>query len=321
MNDDLITLIEDDDGDAPLGPPWKVLVVDDEQEVHSITRVALSDFEFAGCGLELLHAHSGAEAAAIVDRTPDIAVMLVDVVMETDHAGLDFVRHVREVAQLRFPRIILRTGQPGQAPERQVITEYDINDYKQKTELTQQKMFTVMHTSIASYRDLMALNNSRHGLRKVIEASAQLFELQSMERFAQGVLEQLAALLYLHNEALVLRAEGLAAEKQNGDMEILAGTGRFAEYSGRNAREVLPEPLFALLAHTAENGGWVHGDSYFTAMYRTAEGVRNILYIASGSQIGTPDRELIELYCRCVGRAHDNLRRVLAALGDQGLPG
>ena len=138
MNDDLITLIEDDDGDAPLGPPWKVLVVDDEQEVHNITRVALSDFEFAGCGLELLHAHSGAEAAAIVDRTPDIAVMLVDVVMETDHAGLDFVRHVREVAQLRFPRIILRTGQPGQAPERQVITEYDINDYKQKTELTQQ---------------------------------------------------------------------------------------------------------------------------------------------------------------------------------------
>ncbi len=310
MNDDALNLIDDETPDKPKLPPWKVLIVDDESEVHTITTVALSDFQFAQRSLEFLHAYSGSEAEQIVADNPDIAIMLVDVVMENDHAGLDFVRYVRETAQLKFPRIILRTGQPGQAPERKVITEYDINDYKQKTELTQEKMFSVMHTSLSSFRDLMALEQSRRGLRKVIEASAQLFELQSMEQFAQGVLEQLAALLYLNDEALVVRSAGLAAEKHNGDMAILAGTGKFASLTGKSARESLPPDMFQLLVESMAKGGWVHGDGYFTAMYTTPKGFRNILYISGELHVLPPDEDLIRLYCQCVAKAQDNLQRI-----------
>ncbi len=310
MNNDELIVIEDDTPEEVRRIPWKVLVVDDEQEVHDITVVALSDFHFAQRPLQFLHAYSGQEAEQIVADTDDIAVMLVDVVMESDHAGLDFVRYVRETAGLKYPRIILRTGQPGQAPERQVITEYDINDYKQKTELTQEKMFSVMHTSISSYRDLMALEYSRQGLKKVIEASAQMFELQSMEQFAQGVLEQLAALLYLKNEALVLRTESLAAKKHDDDMSILAGTGRFAVLVGKSARAHLPSEVYSLLVHALENGDWDHGEGYFTAMYTTQKGCRNILYVASDFEIEPPDRELVQLFCRCVAKAQDNLTLV-----------
>jgi len=310
MNDDALNLIDDEPPTKPKLAPWKVLVVDDETEVHTITTVALSDFHFAQRPLEFLHAYSGSEAEQIVAENPDIAIMLVDVVMENDHAGLDFVHYVRETAKLKFPRIILRTGQPGQAPERKVITEYDINDYKQKTELTQEKMFSVMHTSLSSFRDLMALEHSRRGLRKVIEASAQLFELQSMEHFAQGVLEQLAALLYLNDEALVVRSAGLAAEKQNGDMAILAGTGKFAPLTGKSAREYLPPDIFQLLLESMKKGGWEHGESYFTATYTTPKGFRNILYVSGELHALPPDEDLILLFCQCVAKAQDNLQRI-----------
>lgn len=309
MNDDTLLLIEDDEPVQRAQAPWKVLIVDDEQEVHDITRLALADFTFAGRPLQYLHAYSAKHAIEIVSNTDDIAVMLVDVVMESDHAGLEFVRYVRESAGLKFVRIVLRTGQPGQAPERKVITEYDINDYKQKTELTQERMFSVMHTSISSYRDLIALDYSRRGLRKVIEASASLLEHESMEQFAQGVLEQLAALLYLDNEALIVRTDGLAAEKMNGDMAIIAGTGRFSSLQSKSARQNLPNELFGLLVSTLESGQCSAGDDHFMATYTTSKGNKNILYVEGHSDIAPPDQELIQLFCRCVATAQDNLLR------------
>jgi CheY-like chemotaxis protein len=123
---------------------WKVIIVDDEPEVHAVTKLALSDFEFQDKRLEFISAYSGAEAKVQIDNNPDAAIVLLDVVMETDDAGLKVAQYIREVAKNNHIRIILRTGQPGQAPERQVIVNYDINDYKSKTELTAQKLFTVV---------------------------------------------------------------------------------------------------------------------------------------------------------------------------------
>lgn len=322
MSQDELQLIEDGAEDQPTLPPWTVLIVDDEQEVHDITLLALSDFQFAQRGLCFLHAYSGAEAAQMVDSHPDIAVMLVDVVMETDHAGLDLVRYVREVAGRRFPRIILRTGQPGQAPERRVIAEYDINDYKQKTELTQEKMFSVMHTSIASYRDLMALDRSRRGLRKVIEASAELFTMQSMESFAQGVLEQLCALLYLDDDALVLCTDSLAAGSINSGLQILAGTGRYSALEGRSAKDCLPQEIYDQLRQAVDNvrkNGQcqAEGDA-FMVTYLGPGGRRHVLYTAGSGHFTPPDQELIELYCECVAKAQAHIEDMTALLQEGG---
>ena len=112
---------------------WKVIVVDDEPEVHAVTKLALSDFEFQKKRLEFISAYSGEEARKVIQAHPDAAIVLLDVVMETDDAGLQVAKFIREIAKNNHIRIILRTGQPGQAPERQVIVNYDINDYKSKT--------------------------------------------------------------------------------------------------------------------------------------------------------------------------------------------
>jgi len=120
---------------------WTVLICDDEIEVHTITKTVLSNFVFKNKKIEFLSAYSAQEAFDILKENNKISVILLDVVMETDYAGLDLVKRIREELKNTSLRIVLRTGQPGFAPEKDVIQDYDINDYKDKTELTDVKLF------------------------------------------------------------------------------------------------------------------------------------------------------------------------------------
>ncbi|XPV75693.1 MAG: ATP-binding protein [Desulfovibrio sp.] len=155
----------------PSSPLWKVIVADDEEEVHKITGIVLEDFTYEGIPLNILHAYSGQEALNMVKENPDTALILLDVVMENEQAGLDVARDIRSELNNKMTRIILRTGQPGYAPEREVIRQYDINDYKQKTELTAQKLFTTITTAIRSYNDLMELESAKKELQRAITAA------------------------------------------------------------------------------------------------------------------------------------------------------
>jgi signal transduction histidine kinase len=139
------------------GTPWKVLIVDDEPDVHQVTELALGRMSFEGRGLEFLHAYRGAEALEIIRGDPDVAVMLLDVVMETEHDGLDVCRVVRNDFHNELLRIVLRTGQPGAAPEREVIESYDIDDYREKTDLSSEKLFTCVRLALKGYQDLAKL--------------------------------------------------------------------------------------------------------------------------------------------------------------------
>jgi len=162
--------------------PWTVLVVDDDDQVHAMTRVLLRDFSFEGRGFEMVSAHSAAEAGPLLAARPDIPVVLLDVVMESSDAGLQLVRHIRESLGNHHIRIILRTGQPGEAPERDVMLAHDVNDYKAKSELTAQKLFTTLVGAVRAWRDIATiarLNSELAGLnasleQKVAERTAEL---------------------------------------------------------------------------------------------------------------------------------------------------
>lgn len=180
-------------GGAPLQnltemKPWKVLIVDDDEEIHHVTRFALKRFTFAGRTIQFVSAYSAKEGMDILDRYDDIAVALVDVVMEADDAGLRLVRHIRRVLNNKMIRIILRTGQPGMAPEQDVVVDYDINDYKEKTELTSQRLHTALITALRSYQDLMILDTNRQGLQQIIDSSASVFKVQSLSSLASYIL-------------------------------------------------------------------------------------------------------------------------------------
>ncbi|MCG8632736.1 MAG: ATP-binding protein [Desulfobacterales bacterium] len=137
---------------------FKLLIVDDENEIHVMTKLVLNDYQYHEYGLDFISAFSGQEAKTILKENPDIACCLLDVVMETKDAGLEVARYIREDIGNSKIRIVLRTGQPGKAPEKQVILNYDINDYKEKTELTTQKLFTTITTALRSYTHLLELD-------------------------------------------------------------------------------------------------------------------------------------------------------------------
>ena len=182
---DLIFAPEDDDisKNCFSGTPWKILIIDDEPGIHAVTQASLANFDFDGAGLEFFNAYSANQAKEILKQHPDIAVALVDVVMEDEQAGLNLVHYILQELKNKLIRLVLRTGQPGQAPERQVIREYDINDYKEKTELTAQKLDSTIYTSLRSYRDLVALDLNQRGLEHIIHASAHLFTIPSISEF------------------------------------------------------------------------------------------------------------------------------------------
>lgn len=170
MSDDLEFMDEVDSQDSPaMESSWKILVVDDEESVHSITDLVFRTFRFEGNGLEILHAYSSQQARMLVVDHPDVAVIFLDVVMESDTSGLDLVRYIRRNLGNQAVRIILRTGQPGQAPEAKVIREYDINDYRLKTELTSQKLQTSLIMALRAYSRIYYLQESNTALLTLVE--------------------------------------------------------------------------------------------------------------------------------------------------------
>lgn len=175
--------------------PWKILIVDDESEVHTISRLILKDLVFESHPVELMNAYSADQAKEILKKESDIALVIVDVVMETEQAGLELIEFIRKTLDNQSVRIMLRTGHPGQAPESQVIFDYDINDYKSKNELTARKLVTSVVASLRAYRTLKNLEVSRRGLEMILDSTASLFEFSSIKKFSHGVLYQLTSFL------------------------------------------------------------------------------------------------------------------------------
>lgn len=151
---------------------WKLMVIDDDEAVHQVTRMVLEDYEFENQGLSIIQGYSANDARRLLKENLDTAVLMLDVVMETDHAGLELIPFIREELSLKHLRIVLRTGQPGQAPEKKVIIKYDINDYKEKSDLTADKLQSTITTALRGYKDLLTIEDlalSQSNLEKRIQ--------------------------------------------------------------------------------------------------------------------------------------------------------
>lgn len=312
MSDEFLFAAEPEPVHLVSNGSWKVLIVDDEPEVHAVTRLALNDFSFQQKRLEFISAYSGEEAQKILATQPDIAVVLLDVVMETDDAGLKVASYIRETLHNHFVRIILRTGQPGQAPERQVIVNYDINDYKSKTELTAQKLFTVMMSSLRSYRDIISLEQSRQGLEKIINASVDLFSSHSMEQFIDGVLQQLTSVLGCDEDALIVSSSLVAGNMQTTDphdLVVFAGQGEFERKEGKPIKEVLDPALLEAFEAALQTKDIVYRDNYLVAYCCSKFTQGSLLYVSGlPGPMNENQKKLIELFAQNVQVAYENVQ-------------
>jgi len=212
---------------------WDVLIVDDDPEIHSVTKLALSGVEFWGRILRFHHAYSAAEAIEVLSNTPNISVILLDVVMESDDAGLNAVKHIRETLQNHSVRIILRTGQPGYAPEEQVIREYDINDYKTKTELTRSKLVTSLVTAIRSYEQICKLEYQGQALNNILSASKAILGFTDIKAFTMAVIKQLSVILDCEAQGIVC-----GSLDDTNRIQVLGGCQEYSDFFGQGVEQL-----------------------------------------------------------------------------------
>lgn len=283
---------------------WKILICDDESEVHSITKTVLSDFIFKHKKLEFISAYSGQEAVSILKEPNDIAMVLLDVVMETDYAGLDVVKAIREDICNSMIRIVLRTGQPGYAPEKEVIQKYDINDYKEKTELTDIKLYTTVISALRSYKDLKAIDRSKKGLEKVIQATRNIYEKNSLKLFASGVLSQIISILKLNGHSFLVNADGFSIEKDISGFNLLATTGNFND---KELDDILDDEIKELLSEVIEKKESLYLNDTYIGYIETDANKLNIIYIKGCDTLNKLDKNLINIFSNNVSTAFNNL--------------
>lgn len=308
-NDELVFL-EEEEGQQELledSDTWKVLIVDDDEEIHTVTCLALSDLVVNGRKLSFSHAYSGEEAIKILSESGNsIAIVLLDVVMETDDAGLQVARRMREELNLHEPRIILRTGQPGYAPEENVIKEYDINDYKTKTELTRSKLLTTIIASLRSYQQILTINQSRVGLEKIIASAANLLEEHSIKGFCEGVVTQISSLIGLDAGGVVCARAGSVLDKEDDAVYVLGAAGQFATYINKRLDSLHDEKIIREVNHCLQKRDHIYAED-FSVLYMNSSGYEAAVYVQLGTSINVLHRQLLEVFMTSISVGYENV--------------
>jgi response regulator RpfG family c-di-GMP phosphodiesterase len=298
---------------SAMSSPWRVLVVDDEPDIHTLTQLNLRGFSYAGRGIEMLHAYSEKEARTILQQNQDIAVALIDVVMETDSAGLQLVEHIRNDLNNRLMRLIIRTGQPGVAPEREVINSYDIDDYKDKTELTAQKLYTTVRTALKAYHDLKVIDANRRGLDLILSVTPKLYlHQQEMSVFFSGVLTQVAALCNVDTGIMDASLNGFVATLE-GSSNIHAGIGAFSTPDGQTRAGEINRICSTAIQTGNHPGGLPEGALFVPLAFH--EQTIGYIYLEGFCNLNAKDDHLVHVLANQVSGAllnqmlQDNLRK------------
>lgn len=325
--DDLV-LIADDDGVVDEGAQkmsWRILVVDDDQEVHAATEFALQHVEIFGRKLALFHTGSAAEARALLEKDRDFAVILLDVVMETEDAGLKMVGYIREQLGMSLVRIILRTGQPGYAPELAVFNDYDINDYRTKGELTRTRLITAISAALRSYHQIYAIAENKRGLELIVQASTELVDLREIDRFAAHVLEKIGLLLRREVHGLVCARYSVESEDcEEAELSVIGACGNLVHLAYRTVAELEETATVSAISDCLEQGRHIFG-ARNSVLCVSSDRHDGAIYLATGHPLSESEQQLLEVFAAniaaCLGSVqlfgqlhfvayHDSLTRL-----------
>ena len=313
QDDDRLAYLEEaeEEAAAPAGPTWPLLIVDDDDDVHLTTEFALRDLTIVGRPLEFLHASSAGDAITVLAARPDVAVILLDVVMEREDAGLEAVGRIRSELGLTAVRIVLRTGRPGYAPELDAVSNYDINDYKTKAELTRSKLFTTITNAVRSYDQIRRLEESRAGLELIAEGAARFDAEQGLAAFGDAVLGQAAALLGVPPAGIVC-IEQAARPGPDGTAtpRVIAGAGAYAACGERPLAAVDPADMREIVGRCLKEGAHQANGHRFAFHFAGRRGDRFAACIESDAILRPVDRHLLDVFCANIAICGENVHLV-----------
>ena len=290
---------------------WFVLIVDDDKDVHSATEYALKDLAILGRGVRFLNAYSINACTTVLQDHPDVAVILLDVVMETQDAGLTLIDMIRRELNLHLPRIILRTGQPGYAPELDAIRDYDINDYLTKNELTRKKLFTAVLTAIRAYDQLQRMEASRLGLEQIVRGSSELIAVSGLQAFASGVIRQLAVFVNTEPEGLLCAQADFDLDQQiSSEYLIIAAAGHYQALVQRRLDEITDVQIYTSFQRCFNTREHVFENNHLVLYFEMRNKRHFAVYIKTNKLPSVINRDLLHAFCANVSICADNINLI-----------
>jgi len=284
---------------------WKILIADDDLDVHESTVFALKGETILGRSLQFLHAYSARECLEVLENEDNVAVILMDAVMESKDSGLSAVKAIREEKMMHMVRIILRTGQPGDAPELETIHLYDINDYKTKSELTRIKLLTTIITAIRSYSQLFIIEKRKLSLERINLANRSFRPDLSLADFGNIILQQTSSLFHLPLDGFVCRT---VKDDLSGEIEIVSSCGSFCENSAYQTGLYLNDPdLESYLRNTLEKKSVQFRDDMICLFFTDTKDWDYIVHLNTSSSVDEL-KPIIEVFSSNLSLAAENLR-------------
>ena len=305
MKEDLKTVLNDKprrDWDSSFDV-LNVLIVDDEPTVHDITALVLKNFSYRGFRLHLRSAYSASEAREILAAEGPFALILLDVIMETDDAGLMLARYIREELRDPMVRIILRTGQPGMVPQRQVMREFEIDDYKEKAELTSERFDAAVTASIRTFLGYRRLEQNRQGLMRILDAIRNIENETDDENLPNHILEQIENVMD-RPRSTEMGALLVLEDKDAG--RIVSGRGCYSAYQDCGLETLKNQNTARRIKESLNEGITTHDSRHIMTNIFTRNGGRYLAYFEDSREFGDMERYLIELYASHVNASLDN---------------
>ena len=289
---------------------WKLLIVDDDKEVHKVTCLSLADFIFEGRKIEFVSVYSGDEAKAYLSKNNDVAVVFLDVVMESDDAGLTVSKFIRDDLGNFFTRVLLRTGQPGFAPIRDVMRDYDIDGYIAKTDGSKQNLNHALYIALRSYRDLVRIQKYQQGLEAVINSVTNLTQIDEILDLAKAIIGQLNTVLGAEEAEFTIQGADVFALTQNENESCQILVNNEHSLVIKNTEELNEHREYVQLTERAlANKQSFFAPPFYVNYYQSQRGTETVFLLKTEGVLNNESQKLLHVFSIQVVLTIENLLR------------
>ena len=184
---------------------WKVLITDDQEMIHVMIKHYLKDYQFQGIGLQFIDSFSCKDAKSLLNNNPDIAVVILDVMLEEPDSGFQIVQYIRETLNNKLLKIIMLTGNLDIEKAKFFFMTYDIDIYCPKYDIN--KIYFMMTASLRAYQSSYSIHILHDELKQKLKnqesAEQELKELNlQLEQMIHNKDDQLKATHHSLKEAV-----------------------------------------------------------------------------------------------------------------------
>ncbi len=317
-NDALFSFAEETDPPSlhsDLNSEWVILSVEDDPGYQQSLSLGLKGLIVNNAPIRLLTANSAAQAAKVIAENENISVILLDVVMEHDDAGLFLVNTIRNVIGNELVRIVLLTGQPGLAPRFDTMRDFDVDEYWNKVDLTAEKLRSVVTSNVKTWDSLHELAVAKRGLQMIVDASRSITARQEIHSFSDTVLQEITRIIEVEERGGVACIHYPQSMSVNYS-PIVATSGEFAQRKATSLNELLgtlDKGEMQQLHHCIEcavteqehqfNGQW-------TVLYFSTQDVDNrryLIIVKSVAALQISHITLLMVFSQNIGNGFTNL--------------